>query len=257
MANEAMTDVSAIPICIDLWPRPASRPKISSSVSLFATGSPPGEMYTEAIVQVEHMWTPGDTVKVAFLDGDTGLRRRVADAAEEWTVHANLVLRFVDEVEDSEVRISFEDPRSAWSRIGIDCRRVPPTLPTMNLGLLTAESSDEAVRQLVLHEFGHALGLLHEHQHPALGISWNRPAVYYFFARRPYYWNRDKVNRNIFDVYNRDRTLHSEPDTRSIMMYPISPALTTDGFGVDMNNELSETDKKFVARLYPPGFTAL
>lgn len=225
-------------------------------MNLFATGPPPDEFRTEALVQPEHLWTAGDMVRVTFLDGDTGLRGRVADAAQEWIRHANLLFRFVDEGEDSDIRVSFGDPQSAWSRIGTDCRRVPPTLPTMNLGLLTSESSDEAVRQLVLHEFGHALGLLHEHQHPTLGIPWNRPAVYSFYAQRPYYWNRDKVNRNIFDVYNRDRTLHTEPDIRSIMMYPISPALTIDGFGVELNKTLSETDVKFVAELYPADFTA-
>lgn len=250
-----MIDVSAVPICLDLWPRPRSGPAISSPVSLFDTGPPP-EVFPEAIVQLEHAWESGDTLKVAFCDGDAGLRGRVEEAALEWTRYTNLVLRFVDEAGDSDIRISFGDPQSAWSRIGTDCRSVPPTLPTMNLGFLTAESSDKAVKQLVLHEFGHALGLLHEHQHPALGIAWNRPAVYYFYSRSPYYWSRDKVDLNIFDRYSSNRTMHSKPDTRSIMMYPISPALTTDGFGVELNTALSETDVEFVAKFYPPDSTA-
>lgn len=249
-------DLSTVPICLDLWPRPASRPEISSTVRLFATGPPPDDIRPEGLVQREHLWTAGDTVRVAFLDGDTDLQRRVADAAREWTNHTNLVLQFVDAVGDSDIRISFKDRRSAWSRIGVDCRSVASSLPTMNLGLLTVESSDDAVRQLVLHEFGHALGLLHEHQHPELGIPWNRPAVYNFYARRPYRWNRDEVNRNIFQRYDRDRTVHSQPDTSSIMMYPINPALTTDGFGVELNEALSETDVEFIARLYPPDSAA-
>jgi serralysin len=245
-----VVDLSAVPICVDLWPRSSSRGSFSSTVSLFDPHSRP--QVVQAIVQLEFKWTTGETVRVAFLDGDRSLQQRVADAAQEWTRHANLVLEFVDVTENSDIRISFQDRRSAWSRIGIDCRTVPRNLPTMNFGLLEPESSDQAVMQLVLHEFGHALGLLHEHQHPALGISWNRPKVYNFYGRRPYYWNRDDVNRNIFERYNRDRTMHSEPDTDSIMMYPINPMLTTDGFGVELNTELSETDVAFIKKCYPP-----
>ena len=245
-----MVDFSAAPICVDLWPRASSRASFSSTVSLFDTHLRP--KVVEAIVQLEFTWTTGETVRVAFLDGDRSLQGQVADAAQEWTRHANLVLQFVDVTEDSDIRVSFKDRRSAWSRIGIDCRTVPDDLPTMNLGILDPKSTEESVKQLVLHEFGHALGLVHEHQHPALGISWNRPKVYNFYARRPYCWDRDDVNRNIFERYNRDRTMHSEPDTDSIMMYPINPTLTTDGFGVELNTVLSENDKAFIRKCYPP-----
>ena len=252
MGNDAMVDLPAVPICVDLWPRPAGQPTISNFVKLFAKGVLPDEFQPEALFQRRYLWTTGATVRVAFLDGDLSLRGRIADAAQEWTRHANLALQFVDVVGDSDIRVSFRDHQSSWSRIGTDCRSVARSLPTMNLGVLTTDTSDEELRQLVLHEFGHALGLLHEHQHPALGIAWNRPAVYNFYARRPYYWDRDDVDRNIFDHYSRDVTVHSEPDIRSIMMYPINPALTTDGFGVELNRTLSETDKEFIAMRYPP-----
>ena len=47
----------------------------------------------------------------------------------------------------------------------------------MNYGWLTPDSDDDELRRVVLHEFGHALGLIHEHQNPEGGIEWNEPAV--------------------------------------------------------------------------------
>ncbi|WP_437321271.1 matrixin family metalloprotease [Sorangium sp. So ce385] len=41
----------------------------------------------------------------------------------------------------------------------------------MNFGWLTLESTQADVESVVLHEFGHALGLIHEHQHPENGIK--------------------------------------------------------------------------------------
>ena len=46
----------------------------------------------------------------------------------------------------------------SWSRIGTDATKVPLMSCTMNLGFVD--------RATVLHEFGHALGLIHEHQSP-------------------------------------------------------------------------------------------
>ena len=40
----------------------------------------------------------------------------------------------------------------------------------MNYGWIDADSPEEELRSVVLHEFGHALGLIHEHQNPLSGI---------------------------------------------------------------------------------------
>ena len=37
-----------------------------------------------------------------------------------------------------------------------------------------SSSSDEDFSKYALHEFGHAIGLLHEHFHPEVSINWDK-----------------------------------------------------------------------------------
>ncbi len=47
------------------------------------------------------------------------------------------------------------------------------------MGWLEPDTPNDEYRRVVLHEFGHALGGIHEHQSPASGvIPWDKPKVY-------------------------------------------------------------------------------
>jgi hypothetical protein len=120
----------------------------------------------------------------------------------------------------------------------------------MNFGWLTPATSDQEYNRVVLHEFGHALGLVHEHQNPIGGIQWNRPAVYDYYLRTDG-WNKDQVDHNIFDTYSTDQALYTTFDPNSIMLYAIPRELTTNGFEVGWNTGLSEMDKAFIKQVYP------
>ena len=55
----------------------------------------------------------------------------------------------------------------------------------MNLGYEDNGSSTYGFRSTTIHEFGHALGLNHEHKNPSAGIKWNKPVVYSDYAAAP------------------------------------------------------------------------
>lgn len=200
------------------------------------------------------LWKPGANLRVRFLDGLPGVQAKVEQVAKQWCEFANVKLNFGTDP-DAEIRISFKADPGSWSYLGNVATRIPKTQPTMNYGWLTPSSSEEEYLRVVLHEFGHALGCIHEHQHPTAGIPWNKPEVYRRYGGPPNNWSKEKVDTNLFQKYGTNITQFSAFDTQSIMLYPIPKALTDGIFEVGWNTRLSETDKSFIGTIYPIDLT--
>jgi hypothetical protein len=200
----------------------------------------------------ESKWDIGTQIKARFLDGDEKLQDRVRAVATEWTgpQMANVSLRFVD-AGDADIRIAFEQGNGSWSYLGTMCRDIPAGEPTMNYGWLTPDSSEDELRRVVLHEFGHALGLIHEHQNPRRPIEWNRAAVIADLSKPPNSWDPATIENNMFKKYEPAQLTGTGTDSLSIMMYPIPAAWTNDGFSAGLNRALSDTDKDFIRSAYP------
>lgn len=196
-------------------------------------------------------WEPGDSISIRFLGGSEALQERVKAAASEWTRHANLTLDFRNQG-PTAIRIAFRQGNGSWSYLGTMCLQIQEPQPTMNYGWLTDDSDDDELRRVVLHEFGHALGLIHEHQNPKGGIRWNRDAVVRDLSGPPNNWNDATIENNIFTKYPPGDVVATDVDRRSIMLYPIPRAWTENGyFSAGLNKELSELDKLFAGENYP------
>ncbi len=231
-------------ICVDRY-LPGESP--------YEQGQPTAAGDTRAAALRNKLWEPtGRTLRVRFLDGNAGVQQKVINFAQEWIQVANLYFDFGDGLSDhaAEIRISFQQAGS-WSFIGTDALGVPAGEPTMNFGWLTPATPNDEVRRVVLHEFGHALGLIHEHQNPAATIPWNRAAVYDYYAGPPNHWSSEQVETNLFQTYAAESTQHSAFDVQSIMLYPIPPEFASGGFSVGWNGTLSALDKAYIAAWYP------
>ena len=210
------------------------------------------EGLSKAALVKEARWNSSDVITVSFLDGDPALQEKVKNVAQAWTVPgmANLTLDFRND-NNTLVRISFKYSGS-WSVIGTTCRQITDhSQPTMNFGWLTRDSKDDEIRRVVLHEFGHALGLIHEHQNPGGAIKWNKDAVIRDLSGPPNNWSLDVINHNMFEPYAKSETNFTALDPSSIMMYPLPSSWTLDGFSVGLNSDLSATDRKFIRTEYP------
>jgi len=208
-------------------------------------GWPGAPSPVHAATPVGKTWQNGRTLRIAFRGGSRAARAVVLAAAAEWSRYANV--KFVQSDGPAEVRCSF-DQGGSWSFIGTDVLAIPANEPTMNIGW-------QPDLPTCLHELGHTLGLIHEHENPLANIPWNRDAVIAYYAGPPNFWPPAQTIEQVL-------TCDTEPltnggyDRLSIMEYPIPAALVTDPrAAVGWNKSLSDGDKAFVARIYPGAWT--
>ncbi|MEJ7636546.1 MAG: matrixin family metalloprotease [Singulisphaera sp.] len=133
----------------------------------------------------EVRWPNGVPMKVGFLNrsdsyGDT-LRQLVRAIAPTWSNYANIKFEFV-EGRTRDITINFEATDA-----------ISNGTYSSQLGVVSAQFSgrgeasmhlvfdpnnprnvEEEYRRVILHEFGHALGLIHEHARPASASSGTR-----------------------------------------------------------------------------------
>ena len=198
-------------------------------------------------------WPNGYELTCRFLGGSTAQHAKVQQYAKIWEQHANIRFCF-SSTDVGEIRISFDGNAGSWSAVGTDAlntRFFPKSDATMNFAWLDDHSSDAECRSVVLHEFGHALGAIHEHQQPGSPLKWNRQLVFQLFSGPPNNWSDKQIESNIFEKYAAEQINWTEFDPDSIMLYHFPPGLFLDGVGTSLNTELSSLDKKFISDLYP------
>lgn len=165
---------------------------------------------------------------------------------------------------------------AAWSRVGTNAE-LSVGSPTMNLGFACFRTNGQEpasidmqeFRRTVLHEFGHAIGLHHEQL--ISGIPFDLSALMLRHQScfetqqqceawvRLNYFNQVPDGTTGWKAWANLERVDNKYDPRSIMHYPVTedmldPTLSTaekNKWIVGWNSELSEQDKKLVAKLYP------
>ncbi len=215
-------------------------------------------------------WARGRTLKIRFV-GNTPpfLQQVIFDTACHWLPHVNL--RFALETSgDAEIRIAI-DQGLHWSAIGTDALLAykHQDVPTMGfdltrlidtrklIGLQGTSLATFDIRSLlaadfarvVLHEFGHALGAEHEHQHPNANIPWDEEAVIKTYTAKG--MSEAFIRHNILDRYEAADFSYSEYDPQSVMHYNVPQEHTLGDFSIDNSGRtLSAKNIEFMSSIY-------
>ena len=198
-------------------------------------------------------WKNGRTLRIAISLWNEEMFQTVVAAINQWAPHVNLNFEFIelvdnDQLYEGDIRILLSPHmnRNGSSTLGTDALGVLPHHPTMQLGI---DYKNPSFTYITLHEFGHALGLDHEHQHPDAMLDWNLPAIYRKYEN--FGWTKEVIYLNILKKLNRDQLRSTPYDQKSIMHYSFSADVMWDKIAIPANTEISEKDIEFISSIYP------
>jgi serralysin len=136
-------------------------------------------------------------------------------------------LEFIWDVsqEESNIRISFVKELGAFSYVGKEAEEEDKKNITMNLGWLDNDTDYDSIQfkntgAVVVHEFGHLIGMIHEHQRSDIPFSWDKEVVYKQLGPGTANgWSKKEVDQQIFQTTAMSSLNSSNFDQNSIMEY--------------------------------------
>lgn len=209
-----------------------------------------------------NLWKSGRKIKVYFsiFNENPKIIDEILFVANEWSKHCSIIFVFEKQKEDSDIYVSLKIGNGFYSAIGLQSKvYISKNKPSMNLdpswGLKFGFSKRKELKfkyckSLVLHEFGHSLGLIHEHQRSNRPFAWDKRYIKenYLKLGMP---TVKSARENIFKICNVNNTVKSRFDYKSIMIYPFDKKMVKERFGIQIPLGLSKNDKIKISKFYP------
>lgn len=211
------------------------------------------------MTDTRYLWRVGQTIRYCFLPNvPMGWRNNIETTAREWTKYANLNFDFSTDCERADYKIGADPTQVAsWSCAGISR---PCSRNGADMNFLVND------RGTILHEFGHSIGLIHEHKSPLFAVPWDRERVFAELRAAGNNWTDEVTQSQVMDSVSGSTIRASIFDPDSIMIYGINPSWVVGGAATLRKlypnlkpnyspSELSAADRLYIAMLYPPAGT--
>ena len=218
-----------------------------------------GTPKTSAIGASKFYWPNGSIITVNFFHnkGSARIQERIQHYAHMWGRCANIKFKFVPSTEPAQIRIDISADSSSYvTGLGIRLLNTNQNSFNMHYGWFTDRTTDAEFSRTVLHEFGHALGLEHEHNSPNSKIDMNKYISYLMQTQK---WSEPLARSQAAFFTAQDQTnkghQYSRYDPLSIMHYWVPANCTTNGVAVGGSNKLSADDIAFIGSAYPFPYT--
>ena len=207
-------------------------------------------------LDVSKWWGPSVDLTVGFLDNPSReLRDKILLHLNAWARDA--AVRFHEVTTDPVVRISrlteHDHPGLGgyWSWEGTDIDTIAADEPTMNLEGFTVTTPDSEFRRVVRHEAGHSLGFPHEHLRQELVSRLDREKVIADYMATQGWSEQEVIDQVLTPLEESSIFGTALVDETSIMCYQIEGELTLDGVPIIGGVDITETDHRFAALVYP------
>lgn len=231
----------------------------------------------KGIYRDSSLWGPNyPKLRVCFFEGSQALREVVANVAKEWMGDDNSVkLDFgkpgkrrtcqPDNGKEMQIRVMFSK-EGYWSQVGQNSVVfAKQDEPSLNLGGFMNVPPDQLSDYeigTIRHEFGHALGIEHEHQNPKGGCDneYNWKLIYSYLEGPPNNWSKEQIDWNLRQASGDDLKL-TKFDKDSVMLYQFPADFYKKGQGSKCfvpqpNSQISSGDRALLAAMYPPSESA-
>jgi len=220
----------------------------------------------------EVFWLPNSTLKVGFdfsgycvpARSRDEFSQQIINLASEWSKHGSINLEISKDHTICDIVIAFNPYIGTFSYLGTTSRvpiskgkfsmNIDPTWAE-NIWNLDQEMQDENsdryyLQSTVLHEFGHAFGLVHEHQRSDRPFNWDIE----WMKKNMDKLGLDNWKQIVFNYIEKEpmsALTYGEYDFKSIMSYEWEKNATIEKIKCDTNFELSNQDKQQFGILYP------
>jgi hypothetical protein len=222
------------------------------------------------------LWPPTyPKLRVCFFGGPQLARQLIAKTAKEWeSSEMGIKLDFGDmndprlcgqgDGRENQIRVSFDKP-GYWSQLGqFSVVYTKQEEASMNFEGLDKIESGQTYNNYafgtIRHEFGHALGLYHEHQSPESHcdqeFNWNY--VYEYLKGPPNNWPQEQIDFNLrpLDPTQVPGVMVTDFDNTSVMLYQFPDKYYVKGAASRCyipapNDQISRVDRAVVNYMYP------